>query len=190
LVGCDDKYKPTNEYWSDGAFIIRDGQPGFEFNSYSFFIRLQKDVVPETNQLVFIISGLSHNSEPDVILFLDQAKLIIGNTVMTPIEATPVQVAGTVNSLNGENYFDSYQIAFSYLRKLHWGELINTDQIRNDVSSIPGFVVSIPAQIPVYDYRPSYESIKSPLSPKIHNLIFAYNRKEKPGEQFIKIGSW
>jgi hypothetical protein len=190
ISACDDRYKPTNYYDTNGTYIISAGKQGFTFNSYSFFIKMNTETIKNNNELTFIISGLSRNSEPNVKLFFDQAKLIVGGKILNSINGEITAVKGSVNPKNGECLFNEYTLRFPYEPKLHWGEKINSNEIKQDILELSNFYVSIPAEVPEFDSRPDFESEKDPIQPKVHNIMFKYSKIEEPGERLISFGSW
>jgi hypothetical protein len=194
LGACSDPegiHAPTNGYSTAGTFIIK-GNPGtaFEFNEYSFFIRLEDTNFEDTRKITFLLSGLSRNSHPNVRALLAQAKLIIGEKILSPYDKVEVAMKGDVNDRNGETLFHEIKISFPYDPELHWGKKIMTQEMRDALTKITGFVLVIPVSVPVYDRQPRYDDIGRTEKYAMHTVTFQYRRDERPGEPYFRFGSW
>jgi hypothetical protein len=163
LSGCSDpKYRSTINYEFQSGFTIAEKRNSMgNIPPYSFsIVKKNKDL----NDMTFMVSAITRDSSPEIILDLPAAKLKFNGVDYSSLHQNDVEMNGTVDPKNGRTTFEQISIRFPYVKALRRGEKLKFSE---DENSSDTFEIVIPAK----------------LNKKHENITFTYVRRDISGER-------
>lgn len=146
LTGCSEnpKYLDTVNYNSIGAFVVKEKVNSMgNVPPYLFTIETSPNFSNEN--MSFLISANSRYSNPEVILYLDMAKIVFKGKELPTSNKDALYMEGVVNPRNGQTSFNKLEIKFPYYQELKFGKKIG--YFEKEKEAYHGFKIVIPAEL-------------------------------------------